>query len=156
MSFMTKFRPAYVIAVAACLLAVNFRTETMAAQPSTVTIETADGSAITMNVEVARTPEEQSLGLMHRAELADLAGMIFVYRRPVSTAFWMKNTIIPLDMIWIDENWTIIGITENVRPLSLTPRPSPGPVIAVLEIAGGASAELGISVNDTITFTPEN
>lgn len=118
-----------------------------------VRIKTENGIR-TITVEVADEFEEQRIGLMHRTALPDQSGMIFTYPTPVSTAFWMKNTLIPLDMIWISETGRIVGITANARPLSLTPRPSPSPVIAVLEISGGASEELGIQVGDLAVEIP--
>lgn len=104
-------------------------------------------------VEIATTPEEQAKGLMHRTSLGADEGMLFVYPSPVETAFWMKNTLIPLDMIFIDDQRKIVRITANTRPMSLTPRPAPSPVIGVLEINGGRAAELGIQVGDVVTHS---
>lgn len=120
-----------------------------------VSIQRGDGSTVVFQVEVADDPEEQALGLMHRPNLPDLTGMIFLYDEPIATAFWMKNTLIPLDMVWIDADWRISGITMNTRPLSLTLRPSPGPVSAVLEIAGGTSETLSLRIGDRVEFHPQ-
>ena len=103
-------------------------------------------------VEVARTPEEQAQGLMHRQSLAPDRGMIFPYETPRPAAFWMKNTLIPLDMIFIGPDRQIIRIAENTVPLSLDPVPSIEPVSAVLEIAGGRSAELGLKPGDRVDW----
>ncbi|HET7708850.1 MAG TPA: DUF192 domain-containing protein [Sphingomicrobium sp.] len=103
-------------------------------------------------VEVARTPEEQARGLMHRQSLAPDRGMIFPYSPPQPVGFWMKNTLIPLDMIFIREDGTIASIAENTVPLSLELVPSVEPVVAVLEIAGGRSAELGIKAGDKVDW----
>lgn len=124
-----------------------------AADDLTLKIQTSS-DVVTFQVELADEFEEQRVGLMHRPSLPDMTGMVFTYPEPVSTAFWMKNTFIPLDMIWIDETGTIVGITKDVRPMSLTPRPSPSPVVAVLEIEGGTSDRLGIQVGDTILQVP--
>lgn len=124
-----------------------------AAEELTLKIQTSS-NVVAFKVELADEVEEQRIGLMHRPSLPDMTGMVFTYPEPVSTAFWMKNTFIPLDMIWIDETGTIVGITRDVRPLSLTPRPSPSPVVAVLEIEGGTSDRLGIKVGDTILQVP--
>ncbi len=81
---------------------------------------------------------------MNRASLAPDRGMIFPYDPPQSVAFWMKNTLIPLDLIFIAPGGKIVRIEENAVPLSLDQIPSGGPVEAVLELAGGRSAELGL------------
>ena len=103
-------------------------------------------------VEVARTPQEQAVGLMNRQSLAPDRGMIFPYDPPQPAAFWMKNTLIPLDMIFIRPDGTIARIAENTVPLSLEPVPSLEPVAAVLELAGGRSAELGIKAGDRVEW----
>jgi uncharacterized membrane protein (UPF0127 family) len=89
---------------------------------------------------------------MFRQSLAPDRGMIFPYAPPQSVSFWMKNTLIPLDMIFIREDGTIARIGENTVPLSLDPVPSLEPIVAVLEIAGGRSAELGIKAGDTVDW----
>ena len=103
-------------------------------------------------VEVARTAEEQTMGLMNRQSLAPDRGMIFPHDPPRPASFWMKNTLIPLDMIFVRSDGTIGSIAANTVPLSLEPVPSGEPVSAVLEIAGGRSAELGISAGDKVTW----
>jgi uncharacterized membrane protein (UPF0127 family) len=103
-------------------------------------------------VEVAQTPEEQSQGLMFRQSLAPDRGMIFPFEEVRPAGFWMKNTLIPLDMIWIGPDRKISGIAENTVPMSLDSVDSPGPVTAVLEIAGGRSAELGVKVGDKVEW----
>ena len=103
-------------------------------------------------VEVARSPKEQEIGLMERQSLAPDRGMIFPYDPPQPAAFWMKNTLIPLDMVFIRADGTIARIAANTVPLSLEPVPAGEPVGAVLEIAGGRSAELGIRAGDTVEW----
>ena len=103
-------------------------------------------------VEVARTPEEQATGLMNRQSLAPDRGMIFLYPAPQPASFWMKNTLIPLDMIFIRPDGTIARIEANTVPLSLDPVPSLEPVSAVLELAGGRAAELGIKAGDRVQW----
>lgn len=103
-------------------------------------------------VEVARTLDEQSYGLMNRAELAPDKGMLFPYQPPQPVAFWMKDTLIPLDIIFIAPGGRIARIAENTVPLSLDPVPSGEPVEAVLELAGGRSAELGIEPGDMVEW----
>jgi uncharacterized membrane protein (UPF0127 family) len=103
-------------------------------------------------VEVARSPEEQTQGLMHRQSLAPDRGMIFPYDPPRPVAFWMKNTLIPLDMIFVRPDGTIGSIAANTVPLSLEPVPAGEPISAVLEIPGGRSAELGIGPGDKVSW----
>jgi uncharacterized membrane protein (UPF0127 family) len=103
-------------------------------------------------VELARTEEEQATGLMNRSSLAPDRGMIFPFDPPRDASFWMKNTLIPLDMIFIRADGTIANIEANTVPMSLQPVYSDGPVAAVLEIAGGRSAELGIKAGDKVKW----
>jgi len=110
-----------------------------------LTITTASGKAHRFTVEVARTPEQQAQGLMNRESLGPDRGMIFPYEPPVAASFWMKNTLIPLDMIFIRADGIIARIEANTVPLSLDPVAAGEPVAAVLELAGGRSAELGIA-----------
>jgi hypothetical protein len=110
------------------------------------------GKTHRFTVEVARTPEEQALGLMNRASLDPDRGMIFPMVPVRDASFWMKNTLIPLDMIFIRADGTIANIEANTVPLSLEPVYSAGPVGAVLEIAGGRSAELGIKPGDKVKW----
>ncbi|MBA3512692.1 DUF192 domain-containing protein [Sphingomonas sp.] len=104
-------------------------------------------------VEVARSPQEQANGLMHRQSLAPDRGMLFPYDPPQPASFWMKNTLIPLDIIFIRADGTIARIAANTVPLSLQPVPSLEPVAAVLEIAGGRAAELGIAPGDRVSWS---
>ena len=103
-------------------------------------------------VEIARTPQEQGYGLMNRSELAPDRGMIFPFDPPRDAAFWMKNTLIPLDMIFIRADGRIARIAANTVPRSLQPVPSGEPVAAVLEIRGGRAAELGIRSGDIVSW----
>jgi uncharacterized membrane protein (UPF0127 family) len=97
--------------------------------------------------EVARSPEEQQRGMMFRESIAPDRAMIFPYDPPQDTAFWMENTLIPLDMIFVRSNGTIARIA-TAQPLSQDLVPSGEPVAAVIEIAGGRSAQLGIKAGD--------
>ncbi len=103
-------------------------------------------------VEVARTTEEQASGLMFRESLAPDAGMIFPFPEPRPASFWMKNTLIPLDMIFIREDGSIARIAVNTVPHSLEPVGVEEPVAAVLEIAGGRSTELGVNEGDQVSW----
>ncbi len=96
-------------------------------------------------VEIADAPGEWARGLMFRAEMADDAGMLFVYPAPRRVSFWMKNTLIPLDILFIDRLGRVRAIHENARPHDETPIDSGAEVLAVLEINAGLVAELGIT-----------
>jgi uncharacterized membrane protein (UPF0127 family) len=102
-------------------------------------------------VEVARTGEQQQRGLMFRRSLAPDRGMIFPYAPPQDVAFWMRNTLIPLDMIFIRADGSIARIA-TAKPLDETPVPSGEPVAAVLEIAGGRAAELKVKAGDKVSW----
>lgn len=105
-----------------------------------------DWGTARFRVEIADTPAERSQGLMHREEMAAAAGMLFVYERPQRVSFWMENTLIPLDMIFMDETGTVAHIHENAVPLDRTPIPGGDDIQYVLEINGGLAASLGITV----------
>ncbi len=101
-------------------------------------------------VEMAITPEQRARGLMFRRQLAPDAGMLFDFLVPQQAAFWMKNTLIPLDMLFIAADGRIVNITERTVPHSLSMVPSAGPVRAVLELNGGTVARLGIRPGDRV------
>jgi uncharacterized membrane protein (UPF0127 family) len=101
-------------------------------------------------VEIADDDAERNRGLMHRRSLAADRGMLFIFPNERPVAFWMRNTLIPLDMIFIRADGTIRSIAHETAPLDETPVPSGGPVLAVLEIAGGRARELGVLPGDRI------
>ncbi|AYJ87313.1 DUF192 domain-containing protein [Sphingomonas paeninsulae] len=103
-------------------------------------------------VEVAHTSEEQERGLMFRPHIAPDGGMIFPMNPARMASFWMKNTVSSLDIVFIRPDRTIARIAANAVPYSLEPIDSGEPVSAVLEIAGGRAAELGISANDKVSW----
>lgn len=104
------------------------------------------------NVEVARTDAEQDKGLMFRTSLPADGGMLFPFEKPRIGSFWMKNTLIPLDMIFIRADGSIDRIAENTIPESLEPVVSGGEVSAVLELAGGTAARLEIDETAKVTW----
>jgi uncharacterized membrane protein (UPF0127 family) len=120
-----------------------------AAETGSVTIETAKGPQ-RFAVELATTPDQMALGLMYRESLPEDAGMLFVYPSTQPVAFWMKNTLIPLDMLFIGPDGHIRRIAERTVPLSTIPVPSVDPVRAVLEINGGLAEKLGIKTGDMV------
>src|SRR4029077_16484265 len=104
----------------------------------------------TFGVEMAATPQEQATGLMFRRELPEGQGMLFDFHQEQPTSFWMKNTYIPLDMIFIRGDGRILRIAENTVPLSEALVPSGGPVRAVLEVIAGTAKKLGIAPGDRV------
>ena len=103
-------------------------------------------------VEVAITPEARRQGLMYRTELPDDEGMIFPSPRPQVESFWMRNTPIPLDIVFIEADGRILNIARETVPYSLDPVRSSGPVTAVLELRGGLTEKLGIEPGDTVEW----
>lgn len=116
-----------------------------------LTIRTLEGDDHIFHVELAVRPEDQVRGLMYRTELPQDAGMLFIFPESQNRYFWMKNTFIPLDLVFIEADGTIHHIHENAVPHDLTQISSHGPVSAVLEISGGEAARLGIKSGDKIT-----
>ena len=115
-----------------------------------LTIRAANG-VHPFTVQVAATEDQQERGLMFYRSLAPDEGMIFPYDPPQSVAFWMKNTLIPLDMVFIRADGTIARIA-HAQPMNLDPVPAGEPVAAVLEIRGGRAAELGIREGDKVEW----
>jgi uncharacterized protein len=111
-----------------------------------------------IDIEVAETMEEKSLGLMFRTALPDTQGMLFPYTPAQEISMWMKNTFIPLDMVFIKADGTVHRIEVRTEPMSEKIITSQGEVTAVLELAGGAAARLGLQAGDRVThghFAPK-
>jgi len=115
----------------------------------TVTIDTDRGPAV-FTVEIADDEAERQRGLMYRTSLAPDAGMLFIWNKAAPRAFWMRNTYIPLDIIYIGADGRIVSIAAMTEPFNETPVPSDGPALGVLEIAGGRAGQLGIAVGDRV------
>jgi uncharacterized protein len=110
----------------------------------------AGGSAYKFEVEVVSTPATREQGLMYRQSLPSNGGMLFLYPTEQPVAFWMKNTLIPLDMLFLDAEGDIIRIAHNTVPFDETPVESGVPVKAVLEVKGGTASALGIKEGDRV------
>ncbi len=121
------------------------------AAPAFVLVD-VDSHRVAFRVELARTPAEQERGLMYRKHLAPEAGMLFLFERPSALTFWMKNTLIPLDMIFIAPDHRIVGIVHDAEPLTLTSRRVDAPSQYVLEIGGGVAAERGLHAGQRVEF----
>jgi uncharacterized membrane protein (UPF0127 family) len=120
-----------------------------AADESMLEIVTKDGVHV-FTVEMAKTDEERQKGLMFRKELPEGRGMLFDFKPDQPVSMWMRNTYIPLDMLFINGDGTIRRIAENTEPLSEKTIPSGGPVRAVLELIGGTAKKLGIKAGDKV------
>jgi uncharacterized membrane protein (UPF0127 family) len=117
-----------------------------------LTIETAGGKRHSFKVEVAATAEQQAHGMMFRTRMAPMTGMIFPMDPPRYAAFWMENTLIPLDLLFIGADGRIRNIIANAVPKSRAQLPSAGPVAAVLELAGGEADRIGAQPGDKVTW----
>ena len=115
-----------------------------------LTIETKNNGPIVFNVEIAATESERNKGLMNRTSLAEDSGMLFVWEDVEQRDFWMKNTLIPLDMVFLAEDGTIHHIHHMAKPLDLTRISSERPSKAVLEVNGGLTDLLGIAEGDKV------
>jgi len=115
-----------------------------------LTIATRDGTAHAFNVEMALTPDQQTIGLMFRPSVPADGGMLFDWGSPRPSQMWMKNTIASLDMVFINQDGTIRAIAERTVPHSLATISSNGPVRATLELAAGTTERLNIRVGDTV------
>lgn len=116
----------------------------------TVTVEGKNG-ARTFTVEIADDDDSRRTGLMFRRSMAEDHGMLFLFEEEAPRSFWMRNTYIPLDIIYINAEGSIVSIAEMAEPLSDRSLPSAGPAAAVLEINGGLSRTLGLGPGDKVT-----
>ncbi len=110
------------------------------------------GDQVRVQVELAITPATRTTGLMNREQLADDHGMIFVFPRETAQTFWMKNTLISLDMIFIRSDMTVAGVVSRAEPLTLTARGVPTPSQYVLEVNAGYSEAHHIAAGDRVKF----
>jgi uncharacterized protein len=141
--------------IAARILAAGFLTLLIAAcaDGPRVRLSDADGSSkAVVRIEIADTAQARELGLMYRQHLADDAGMLFVFGQPQHLTFWMKNTVIPLDMIFAGADGTVVGIIANAEPFSERQLSVPGVSQYVLEVNGGFAQRHGIKPGDKLQF----
>src|SRR5262249_5572752 len=121
-----------------------------------LTIKTRTGD-VPFSIEIASTPDQRRHGLMHRRALPRDAGMLFLLPRDQPVAMWMKGTVLPLDMLFIDRHGRIVSIAREATPFSTKLISPDRPVRAVLEVLGGTAALRGIGVGDQVihsSFTP--
>ncbi len=106
-------------------------------------------NGVSFEIELAKTPEEQHTGLMNRESMPENHGMLFIFEENGTKTFWMKNTLIPLDMVFLDENMTVVEIKTNVPPCTADPcetYPSEKPATYVVELNAGVSEKKNITV----------
>jgi len=121
---------------------------------SSISFQTGSSSESSFKVEIADTLESRKKGLMFRTQLDQDRGMLFVFDTETDHVFWMKNTYIPLDMIFISSDWLVVGIVYDAEPMTLDDRSVVRPSRYVLEINGGLSKKLGITEGQTAVFSP--
>jgi uncharacterized protein len=134
---------ALIFAVAPAIALETFRT-------SDLTLETASGPQ-KFTIELALSGAQMEQGLMFRRTLASDAGMLFDFKVPTNVAMWMKNTLIPLDMLFLDEHGRIVDIHERAVPLSTDTIATKAPARYAVELNGGTVARLGIKIGDRVT-----
>lgn len=140
-----RFWSGFLLSAAVLTLAGCDRSPAVVLQPKA-------GSPVTVHVEIADTPDAQSLGLMYRSHLDPDRGMLFLFEHETEHPFWMKNTQIPLDMIFIASDGRIVGIHPNATPYSLTPVGVREPSRAVLEVNAGFAAKHGLAAGDRVAY----
>jgi uncharacterized membrane protein (UPF0127 family) len=117
-----------------------------------VVLRAPSGAELRVKVELARTDQERMRGLMFRQKLEDGHGMLFLFERPDRLKFWMKNTYIPLDMLFIDEHRRVIAVEENAEPLTLKSRGPDADSQYVLEVPGGWTRTHGVGPGVEVRF----
>src|ERR1043165_1218134 len=130
----------------------SFATSACQTEPAVTISPATTGRDVTFQVEIADTPSKRELGLQYRRDLPGDRGMIFIFPTESEQAFWMKNTPIPLDMIFISAGRRIVGIVQRAAPSTLDPRSVPGSSQYVLEINGGLSERYGFKAGDPVRF----
>jgi len=138
-----------VLAIILVLVVTAYFVFTSGSQGASATLVTSTGEHA-IEVELADTPETRETGLMNRSQMATDHGMLFDFGETRPVAMWMKNTLIPLDMLFMDERGRIVNIAANAKPYALDIIPSSGPVRYVLEINGGAAARYGAKPGDRL------
>lgn len=147
-----------------CLISLCLLSCTHSASPTTVPADTSSNTApakaafataagaVTVDLEIADEPAERQMGLMFRQSLAPNAGMVFIFPTTEIHAFWMHNTYIPLDMIFIGEDFKVVGVVANAVPQTDTSRSVGVPSKYVVEVNGGFAAQQQIETDTVVTF----
>jgi hypothetical protein len=145
---MAAWRPLSLLAMVGCLaLGGSVGAASLPVKPLTVV---TDRGAFHFSVEVADTPASRERGLMFRRRLAADRGMLFDFKTPQIVAFWMKNTLIPLDMLFIGADGRVVTVAREAKPMDQTPIPSGSEVLAVLELKGGRAGQIDVQPGDKV------
>lgn len=145
----------FLLLLSACGQDASPRQERQELLPVTrLDIMRGDRQVARFQAEIARTDDEQKRGLSGRSGMARNSGMIFPFAPPRPASFWMKDTHMPLDMLFVRTDGSIDMIARDARPGDLTPISTGTPVAAVIEIPGGMAKRLGIEVNDDVRWGP--
>jgi uncharacterized membrane protein (UPF0127 family) len=123
-----------------------------AAEGARVVLEPPGAASVSVRVEIAETAEQRQQGLMYRRQLDPDAGMLFLFEQSQHNTFWMRNTYLPLDMIFITPDWKILGIVENATPQTDDPRSVPGDSQYVLEVNAGFSRSHQLAPGTAVRF----
>ncbi len=116
----------------------------------------SDGTQVAaFSAEIASTPSQREIGLMYRKEMKNEEAMLFIFPKEEERSFWMKNTYLELDMIFVDSGLKVVSIVERAVPLTESPRRSAGPAVYVLEVRGGRSKALGIQAGMLMKISGE-
>lgn len=137
----------------ACAMPASLRDSPGETTPRLEVVTGEDAGVASFYLELAISPDEHAKGLMFRRELPDDWGMLFIYPADGVRSFWMHNTYIPLDMLFIDASGEIVHIIAEAEPLTRTPRTSPRLARYVLELRGGRAAEAGVEVGQRVRLT---
>lgn len=157
----SKIQDPKLVLLSALLIVASCGAPPKAAPPSPTTAPAVSGPRVTLpsgavyRLEMARTPEEQQMGLMFRESLPERAGMFFLFNDGGVHQFWMKNTMIPLDMIWLDPDGKVLFVSADTPPCKADPCRSYGPTTPaanVLELAGGLAKKEGIVVGSVLNL----
>ena len=147
-----RLRLGHALAALTLMIAALVGTPAVAFELGSLVIETRSGARHRFEIELATTLEDIERGLMFRDAMAPDHGMLFDFGEVRPVSFWMKNTKLPLDMLFVAEDGRIVGITPDAVPYSEDLIPSPGPVRAVLELNAGTAERLGIAVGDQVVY----
>lgn len=120
----------------------------------TVVLSAPPRPPLTLTVDLAETPQQRSKGLMFVEKLPEDRGMLFLFPNERQQSFWMENTLIPLDMFFIDAQWNVVGVVENAEPLTRSPRQVNGVSQYVLEVNAGFARQHGFGAGTQVQYTP--
>jgi uncharacterized membrane protein (UPF0127 family) len=138
--------------VALVVLGVPFGAPLAACSQRPAVVIHTSRETVTVSVEIADTPDKRATGLMYRRDLAPDAGMLFLFPAASAQKFWMKNTVLPLDMIFIGVDHKIVGIVADAKPFTTNPLGVDEPSLYVLEVNAGFAAKHGLAVGDEVGF----